>query len=112
MRVAMEYIKGKHDFTSFSSARSDIENRVCDVQHLTLTEEGEFIYADITADRFVMNMVRTIVGTLVEVGLGKRSPDSIPLLFELLDRQKNGENAPPFGLYLREVKYPEHIFTP
>lgn len=111
IQQAMNLIKGKHDFTSFSSARSEIENRVCNVTELCLSHEYDFIYIDITADRFVMNMVRTIVGTLVEIGSGKRKVENIPALFAAQNRQKAGENAPPYGLYLREVKYPELIFT-
>lgn len=111
MREACEHIKGKHDFTSFSSAKSDTHGRVCHVTQLDITETQDQIWIDITADRFVMNMVRTIVGTLVEVGLNKREPSDIITLFSSLNRQKAGENAPPHALYLREVKYPPHIFT-
>ena len=110
MEEASRFLKGKHDFTSFSSMKSDTESRVCDVTQLDLTADGTFIYVDITADRFVMNMVRTIVGTLVEVGLRKRIPLDMAELIAASDRTKAGENAPPHALYLREVKYPEHIF--
>lgn len=111
MEEAAQLLKGKHDFTSFSSMKSDTESRVCDVKHLDLSTDGTFIYVDITADRFVMNMVRTIVGTLVEVGLEKRKPSEMVKIIAALDRKKAGENAPPHALYLREVKYPEHIFS-
>ena len=110
MEEAAQFLKGKHDFTSFSSMKSDTKSRVCDVTQLDLSTDGTFIYIDITADRFVMNMVRTIIGTLVEVGLGKRKPSEMDKLIAAMDRTQAGENAPPYALYLREVKYPEHIF--
>lgn len=111
MEKAAEHLLGKHDFTSFSSTKSEIENRVCHVTKLTIRKEDTFIYVDISANRFVMNMVRTIVGTLVEVGIGKRTESDIDKILAAQDRTKAGENAPAHGLYLKEVKYPEHIFT-
>lgn len=111
MQEAAAHLLGTHDFTSFSSAKSDTESRVCTVTQLDIEQNDELIYIHITADRFVMNMVRTIVGTLVEVGLGKRKPDEMTSLLALKNRQTTGENAPACGLYLREVKYPEHIFS-
>lgn len=110
MREAARHLMGKHDFTSFSSTRSDTEGRDCTVTQLELEPEGNRLHLHISADRFVMNMVRTITGTLVEVGLGKRGPDDIPGLLAQKDRRTAGENAPACALYLREVKYPEHIF--
>lgn len=110
MREAAQHLKGRHDFTSFSSAKSDTEGRVCNVTELELSDKGDQIWIHISADRFVMNMVRTIAGTLAEVGLGKRRAADMPGLLLERDRQKTGENAPPHALYLREVKYPEHIF--
>lgn len=110
MREAAQHLMGKHDFTSFSSTRSDTEGRDCTITQLELLPQGNQLHLHISADRFVMNMVRTITGTLVEVGLGKRSPDEIPALLQQKDRRVAGENAPAHALYLREVKYPEHIF--
>lgn len=110
MKKAGAAIIGKHDFTSFSSAKSDLDNRICEVTQLEIIEKDEFIHVEITANRFVMNMVRTIVGTLAEIGLGKRNSDSIPELFTAQNREKAGENAPPYALYLTEVKYPSHIY--
>lgn len=111
MREAAGHLMGRHDFTSFSSAKSDTEGRDCTVTRLDLEEHGPQLHLHISADRFVMNMVRTIAGTLVEVGLGKRTPHEIPALLAQKDRRVAGENAPAHALYLREVKYPEHIFS-
>ncbi len=110
MKKASEFLKGRHDFTSFSSAKSDTENRVCTISHLELVETGDMIYMDITADRFVMNMVRTIMGTLTEVGLGKRTPESVKTILNAKNREMAGENAPPQGLFLMDVAYPSDIF--
>jgi len=111
MKEAAIQLMGPHDFTSFSSAKSDTDSRVCTINRLDFEAKNDLLIIHITADRFVMNMVRTIVGTLVEVGLGKRNPDEMASLLALKNRQTTGENAPACGLYLREVKYPEHIFT-
>jgi tRNA pseudouridine38-40 synthase len=110
MQKAAEMLRGTHDFTSFSSAKSDTENRICTVKQLEIKQEGDMIFMDISADRFVMNMVRTIMGTLTEVGLGKRNPESMEELLQARNRERAGENAPPEGLFLTDVAYPPDIF--
>lgn len=110
MIKAAEYLKGTHDFTSFSSARSDTENRICTVDKINIHEQDGILMMDISADRFVMNMVRTIMGTLAEVGFGKRQAESIPDILASKNRECAGENAPPQGLFLTDVEYPPDIF--
>lgn len=110
MLKAAAYLKGAHDFTSFSSARSDTENRICTVDKISIHEQDGILMMDISADRFVMNMVRTIMGTLAEVGLGKRQAESIPAILSAKNRESAGENAPPQGLFLTDVEYPSDIF--
>lgn len=112
MIKAAEYLKGTHDFTSFSSARSDTENRVCSVDKILIHQQDDILMMDISADRFVMNMVRTIMGTLAEVGLEKRTAESIPDILSAKNRECAGENAPPQGLFLTDVEYPPDIFLP
>lgn len=112
MRDAAEMLLGTHDFTSFSSAKSDTGNRICTIKQLEIIQEGDLIMMDITADRFVMNMVRTIMGTLIEIGMERRKAESISEILQAKSRKKAGENAPPEGLFLTDVAYPSEIFLP
>ena len=70
--------------------------------------EDEILF-EISGDGFLYNMVRIITGTLVEVGLGKRSPEEIQEIIEAKDRRMAGHTAPPYGLYLAEVYYGENL---
>jgi len=98
-------IAGPIDATSFAaSTRKGMRNEVA-VEASGWREEGSQILYEIRANRFVHHMVRTIVGTLVEVGRGVRSPDSIPALLAARDRRLAGPTAPARGLYLADVAY-------
>jgi len=105
MREAMSYFVGTHDFTSFRGQRSQTINPVCTLTHLSLRHESPFLIIRIEGDRFLKQMVRAIVGTLVEVGQHKRHPSNMPDLFESKDRRTGGRTAPPHGLYLVKVLY-------
>ncbi len=106
MREAASHLVGTHDFSSFCAAGCDQENHVRTVIALDLAPSRSGIMRiHVEADGFLRHMVRNIVGTLVEVGRGKRGPDTIPLLLETKDRRRAGMTAPPQGLFLKEVKY-------
>ena len=105
MREAMSYFVGTHDFTSFRGQRSQTKNPVCTLSHLSLHEESSSFLIRIEGDRFLKQMVRAIVGTLVEVGQHKRSPHTIQDILQAKDRRAAGRTAPPHGLYLAEVRY-------
>ncbi len=110
MREAAAYIVGTHDFACFqSSGGEEKETTVRTVYSLDITcqEEGAYqkIGLEIAGDGFLYNMVRIITGTLVEVGLLKRSIESIKETLESGDRTKAGHTAIPQGLYLMEVYY-------
>lgn len=102
---AIPCLLGSHDFSSFEGPRSATTDRVCQVSELTLHEETDLVVFRLSADRFLKQMVRTIVGTLVEVGRSRREPDDLETILKARDRQKAGETAPPQGLYLVEVLY-------
>ncbi|MBO4819279.1 MAG: tRNA pseudouridine(38-40) synthase TruA [Firmicutes bacterium] len=103
MSEAAAYITGEHDFACFQSAGSPKESTVRTVYDLTVSGDDKDILISISGNGFLYNMVRIIVGTLVEVGLGKRTPLSLKETIDSCDRQKAGHTAPPQGLYLDEV---------
>jgi tRNA pseudouridine38-40 synthase len=102
-------ILGEHDFSSFKSTNSDRVSTICRVQQIELLNLGEGVLELwITANHFVYNMVRIIVGTLVEIGLGKRTPDCIRAALTGSNRDLAGPTAPAWGLCLNSVQYPGH----
>lgn len=105
MRQAMSGFLGAHDFTSFRGPRSQTANPLCTISHLSLRSESQSITFRIEGDRFLKQMVRAIVGTLVEVGQHKRSPHTMQEILRATDRRTAGRTAPPHGLYLVQVLY-------
>ena len=111
MRSACGYILGTHDFACFQSAGSPKETTVRTVYRLEIGESEESGVRDIeitiTGDGFLYNMVRIIAGTLIETGLGKRSPESMAQVVASCDRRLAGYVAPAQGLYLKEIYFDE-----
>ncbi|HMO13111.1 MAG TPA: tRNA pseudouridine(38-40) synthase TruA [Pirellulaceae bacterium] len=112
MHLAAEFLRGTHDFSCFESAGSARRNKVRTLAELQFVhhEEGpfHFLVIKMTADGFLFNMARNIVGTLVEVGRGKRAAHAMSELLATRDRRMAGVTAPPHGLYLWSVDYPPH----
>ncbi len=106
MRAAATHLVGRHDFAAFQAADCASEHAVREIRRLDLVP-GDAGRLDVVveATAFVKHMVRNIVGTLVEVGQGKRDPASIPALLASRDRTRAGRTAPPQGLCLEEVFY-------
>ena len=107
MRTAMLWLKGQHDFSAFEATGSSRSNAVRTVINVNLSgkDEDGYVVFSIEADGFLRHMVRNIVGTLVEVGLGKISPKDFEDVMISKDRGLAGITAPAQGLFLREVKY-------
>lgn len=106
METAAEHIVGTHDFRCFqASGGNERLTTVRTVYKLEILPCGDDVTIAVTGDGFLYNMVRIITGTLVEAGLGKRSPESVKEAIESGDRQKAGHTAPPQGLYLAQVYY-------
>lgn len=106
MREACQYIIGTHDFKCFETAGgTPRETTVRTVSDLTIEETDREIVIEITGDGFLYNMVRIIVGTLVEVGLRKIEPEELEIIIESKDRNNAGFTAPPNGLYLKEIYF-------
>jgi tRNA pseudouridine38-40 synthase len=105
MGAATAWLVGQHDFSSFRAAGCEAAHPVREVHCARLEQRGELLVYTIEATAFLRHMVRNIVGTLVEVGRGIRTPQSFSKLLEARDRTQAGPTAPPLGLYLMEVKY-------
>ena len=106
MNAAAKYLIGKHDFTSFSKIHSDVKTNICTVVNAAwIIESKETMYFEITSNRFLRNMVRAIVGTLMDVGLNKLDPESVKAILESKDRKAASSSAPAHGLFLWDIKY-------
>ena len=112
MNVAAKQLLHFTDFTSFSKLHTDVKTNNCRVTEAYWqpgVEEGQWIFT-ITADRFLRNMVRAIVGTLFQVGKGKLSIEDFAAVVEAKDRGRAGSSAPGHALYLEAVGYPEELY--
>lgn len=106
MNEAAALLIGQKDFTSFSKLHTDVKTNICDVRYAMWheLEEGK-AYFEIRADRFLRNMVRATVGTLVDVGLGKLDVQDIPTVLEEKDRGAASVSVPGKGLFLWKIEY-------
>ncbi len=105
MQQAAATLIGSQDFSSFEGSLTDNNNPICHLQRLEVIRHDDQIFIEAYADRFLKHMVRAIVGTLVEVGLGKRTPDSLTAVLKSRNRSSAGQTAPPHGLCLMRVDY-------
>jgi tRNA pseudouridine38-40 synthase len=99
-----------NDFTSFARLHADTKTNNCVISHAAWNREGEYLIFSIKADRFLRNMVRAIVGTLVDVGIGKIGIDDFRNIILAKDRSAAGQSAPAQGLFLTHVEYPAELF--
>ena len=105
MQEALDYLKGEHDFSSFKSSGTLNPSKVCFIENAECRRVGDHIVIDITGNRFLYNMVRTIVGTLLEIE-GHNLPSShMKDVLDAKDRTKAGQTVSPYGLTLLEVQY-------
>ncbi|MBT2681176.1 tRNA pseudouridine(38-40) synthase TruA [Bacillus sp. ISL-35] len=107
MKEAARLLLGTHDFTSFCSAKTEVEDRVRTLQEIDFFEENGLLVFRFVGNGFLYNMVRILVGTLLEVGTGRRAADSMLQLLQAQDRTRAGKTAPGHGLYLWKVFYGE-----
>jgi len=103
---------GEHDFTSFRAAACQARSPVRTIYRLDVGRSGDFIYIDVVANAFLHHMVRCIAGVLIAVGRGDCPAGWVAEVLAARDRTLAGVNAPPAGLYLVEVQYPEHFNLP
>ena len=106
-KILFEYT----DFTSFSRLHTDVKTNDCKIYQAEWIEEGNMLVFTIKADRFLRNMVRAIVGTLLEVGKGKISKDDFRGIIEQKNRKFAGASTPAHGLFLVDIEYPKDIYV-
>jgi tRNA pseudouridine38-40 synthase len=111
MNSACRILMQHTDFTSFSKLHTDVKTNNCRIFHAEWKEEASLLVFTIRADRFLRNMVRAIVGTMVEIGQGKTSIKEFKEIILSHDRCRAGQSAPAAGLFLTGIEYPEEIFT-
>lgn len=97
------------DFTSFSKLHTQVKTNNCDVMEAYWEQKEDILIFTIKADRFLRNMVRAIVGTLIDIGRGKIDLDEFRSVIEAKDRSEAGLSVPAHGLYLTDIEYPDEI---
>ncbi len=105
MKKAIKHFEGEHDFKGFRASGTSSKNSVRIIYKAEVKQCGERIIIELSGNGFMYNMVRIISGTIVDVGLGKITPEEIPEIIESKDRSKAGKTLPANGLYLVEVYY-------
>ncbi|MBZ9632626.1 tRNA pseudouridine(38-40) synthase TruA [Salegentibacter sp. LM13S] len=107
MNRAAEILKDYTNFKCFSKSKTDVKTYNCKISEAVWKTENEVLVFHISADRFLRNMVRAIVGTLLEIGFGKQPVESMHEIIKSKDRSRAGTSVPAKGLYLTRVTYPE-----
>ena len=111
MQQGTDMLKKYKDFTSFSKVDTDVKTNDCRIYEARWDSQAHSLDFTITADRFLRNMVRSIVGTLLDVGFKKTSLEELRRIIESRDRSEAGTSAPAKGLFLHDVQYPPEIFV-
>lgn len=110
MNKAAEILYKHTDFTSFSRLHTNVKTNNCRILSALWEEKGSQLVFTIRADRFLRNMVRAIVGTMIEIGFGRLSTEEFEAIIIAMDRGRAGKSAPAKGLFLTDIEYPSDIF--
>jgi tRNA pseudouridine38-40 synthase len=110
MNEAAESMKAFTDFESFSKVKTDVNTFNCEIFEAIWKPHNELLVFHVSANRFLRGMVRTIVGTLLEVGLHNLTVEGFKNIIESKDRKAAGRSVPAHGLFLTSVKYPQKIY--
>jgi len=105
MEEAAQACLGTFNFSSFQGSRTKTTNPICTIEQILFKREEAALHIHVQANRFLKHMVRAMVGTLVEIGQGKRCSSDMKNILRMADRRHGGKTAPPHGLYLVEVLY-------
>ena len=112
MQEAANHLLGKHDFSAFRAAGCQASTPVRDISALSISRHGNWLAVTIRANAFLQHMVRNVTGTLVAIGRGDKDPAWAKAVLESRDRSRGGIAAPPHGLTLIGVEYPENFALP
>lgn len=112
MHLAAQCLVGEHDFTSFRASSCQSKSPVRNLTRISVTRNGDMVAIDVSANAFLHHMIRNLAGTLIKVGLGEKPTNWVGTVLEARDRTMAGVTAPPDGLYLTNVSYPEHFALP
>ena len=112
MHEAGQLLLGENDFSSFRAAGCQSRTAMRNVTELTVSRKGDHVCVEIEANAFLLHMVRNIVGTLIQVGKGEMPVAWAGELLRLRDRTRAAPTAPPQGLCLVAVRYPQHFGLP
>ena len=110
MNEAATLLLNHQDFESLSKVHTEVKNFLCDLYFARWKEKGDLLIFEIEANRFLRGMVRTIVGSLLPIGLGKSSIEDFGKMIVSRDRRNAGPAAPAEGLFLTRIKYPDSIY--
>jgi len=110
MQQAASILLNYKDFECFSRTNTDVKTYICDLTEARFEFQGHKVIFHITANRFLRNMVRAVVGTLLDVGYGKKKVEDIHTIIASKDRSNAGASAPAGGLFLTKIHYPEELF--
>jgi tRNA pseudouridine38-40 synthase len=111
VRAALGEVRGRHDFGAFCASAGRDRDPTCTVRSVRVARRGALLGLFVSADAFLHHMVRNVVGTVVEVGLGRRPAAWIREVLEGRDRREAGPTAPPHGLHLLSVRYATPLFA-
>ena len=112
MQQGAKHLIGTHDFSSFRAAECQAKSPVRELRGLEVERHGEFVGIRVYANAFLQHMVRNIAGVLMDIGAGERKPGWAKEVLEARDRTQGGVTAPPDGLYLTDIEYPEQFKIP
>jgi len=112
MHAAGQHLIGEHDFSSYRALECQSKTPTRIVHSLDVVRRGSYVTIDIVANAFLHHMVRNIAGVLMTIGAGDREPIWAKQVLELRDRTLGGVTAPPYGLYLMSVSYPDEFSIP
>jgi len=112
MAQAAHYLLGEHDFSAYRALSCQAKHAVRTIRRLEVTRHGELVVLDIVANAFLQHMVRNIAGVLMTIGAGEREPAWAREVLETRDRTLGGVTAPPHGLTLMGVEYPDEFGLP
>ena len=105
-KILFEY----KDFQCFSRSNTDVKTYNCKMMHAQWSVDGDELIFEISADRFLRNMVRAIVGTMLDIGVGKMKVEALHNIIQSKDRSNAGASAPAHGLYLTNIEYPNTVY--